>query len=700
MDTILSSLNPEQAKAAQHIDGALLILAGAGSGKTKTITTRLAYLIKAIGIPPESTLTLTFTNKAAGEMRARALGLLGGDIAHPPLLCTFHRFGLLLLKEHIHHLGRKPTFTLIDTDDQKRILKRLDPALLAQFSPAQILGFISSCKNKILSPESALAQAKTQNYKALSNAYALYNTFLEQNNMLDFDDLLLLSYQVLESNPDIARQVSQRYQYIMVDEYQDTNFLQVSLLRKLCTTHNNLCVVGDDDQSIYSWRGADIDHILHFEEIFDAQTITLTQNYRSREPILRAANALIAHNSARLGKELTSTRGSGEAITLLTSADEVQEANLIAKTIQSLLAKGISPKDIAVLFRLNALSRSIEEGFNRARIPYKLIGATRFYERAEIKDVLAYFHVIMDFHDDFSLSRIINIPKRGIGKVTQEKLFAHASSLGCSVYAAFKQGELAHLLSPTQTKQLQGLFDSLEILQSKLEESALGFLDTFDEIFALRSEQNVANDDIDRRANIEEFYGYFRDFFLQNPHCMLQDFFYELSLSSSTDVEAGESVSCMSVHSSKGLEFDYVFIVGCEEGFFPLLREEGDLQEERRLAYVAITRAKERLFLSHAFSRFYKGKRESLGISRFIKEAGIYDASPESTLGSSVDSGDEIAIDTPSGSTKLARGAAVKHKIFGFGVVQEVQKTGTYTRVRVNFGGNERVLLAEFVELV
>lgn len=699
MNIMLSSLNPEQAKAAQHIDGALLILAGAGSGKTKTITTRLAYLIKTIGIPPESTLTLTFTNKAASEMRTRALGLLGGDITHPPLLCTFHRFGLLLLKEHIYHLGRKPTFTLIDTDDQKRILKRLDPAFLAQFSPAQILGYISSCKNKILSPESARAQAKTQNYKALSSAYAAYNAFLEQNNMLDFDDLLLLSYQILESNPNIAHQVSQRYQYIMVDEYQDTNFLQVSLLRKLCTTHNNLCVVGDDDQSIYSWRGADIEYILHFEELFGAQKITLTQNYRSKDPILRAANALIAHNSARLGKDLISTRGSGEAIALLTSADEMQEANLIAKTIQSLFEKGVRPKDIAVLFRLNALSRSIEEGFNRARIPYKLIGATRFYERAEIKDVLAYFHVIMDFHDDFSLSRIINTPKRGIGKVTQEKLFAYASTLGCSVYTAFKQGGLAHLLSPTQTKQLQGLFDSMEILQAKLEESALGFLDAFDEVFALRSEQNLANDDIDRRANIEEFYGYFRDFFLQNPHYMLQDFFYELSLTSSSDVEVGESVSCMSVHSSKGLEFDYVFIVGCEEGFFPLLRDEGDLQEERRLAYVAITRAKDGLFLSHAFSRFYKGKRESLGISRFVKEAGIYDASPESVLSSGVDSGDEIAIDAPSGSAKLAKGAAVKHKLFGFGVVQEVQEFGTYTRVRVNFGGNVRVLLAEFVEL-
>ena len=697
MQQLLSQLNPAQAKAASHIDGALLILAGAGSGKTKTITTRLAYLIKVVGIPPQSTLTLTFTNKAASEMRLRALQLLGEQISHPPLLCTFHRFGLLFLREHIHQLGRKHDFTLLDSDDQKRIVKKLDSSY-AHFSPAQILGYISACKNKLITPSQAQQQAKSPNYRDLSKAYQSYQTFLEDNNMLDFDDLLLKSYEILASNAEIATMMSERYQYIMVDEYQDTNFLQVSLLQKLCTTHNNLCVVGDDDQSIYSWRGADISHILSFAKTFNAQTITLAQNYRSKEPILRAANALIAHNTSRLGKDLVSTRGDGDEIVLLSHSDETQEANTIASKIAALLQSGIAPMQIAILFRLNALSRSIEEGLNRAKIPYKLIGATRFYERAEIKDVLAYFRVVLNLSDNFSLSRIINVPKRSLGKIAQEKIFATANAKGLSVYEAYKQGLLESTLSLTQSKQLRTLFDTLELLQAKLQESALGFLDAFDESFALRVERSL--DDIDRRANIEEFYGYFRDFFMQNPHYSLEDLLYELSLSSSSDVEVGESVSCMSVHSSKGLEFDYVFIVGCEEGFFPLLREEGDLQEERRLGYVAFTRARERLFVSHAHSRFYKGKRETLAPSRFLKEARIYDASPESTLGSSVDSGDEIAIDTPSGSTKLARGAAVKHKIFGFGVVQEVQKTGTYTRVRVNFGGNERVLLAEFVELV
>ncbi|MBR2494063.1 UvrD-helicase domain-containing protein [Helicobacter sp.] len=695
MDTLLSTLNPAQAEAAQHIDGALLILAGAGSGKTKTITTRLAYLIKVVGIAPQSTLTLTFTNKAANEMRLRALQILGESCPplHPPLLCTFHRFGLLFLREHIHHLGRKHDFILLDGDDQKRIVKKLDFSY-AHFSPAQILGYISSCKNKLITPSQAQKQAKNQNYQDLSKAYQDYQAFLEKNNMLDFDDLLLKSYEILASNAEIATMMSERYLYIMVDEYQDTNFLQVSLLQKLCTTHNNLCVVGDDDQSIYSWRGADITHILHFAQIFDAKTITLAQNYRSKEPILRAANALIAHNTSRLGKDLVNTRGDGDEIVLLSHSDETQEANTIASKIAALLQNSIAPTQIAILFRLNALSRSIEEGLNRAKIPYKLIGATRFYERAEIKDVLAYFRVVLNLNDDFSLSRIINVPKRSLGKVAQEKIFSTASAHSLSVYEAYKQGVLDSILSPAQNKQLRTLFDSLEILQVKLQESALGFLDAFDESFALRVETSF--DDIDRRANIEEFYGYFRDFFMQNPHCGLDDLLYELSLSSSTDVEVGESISCMSVHSSKGLEFEYVFIIGCEEGFFPLLREEGDLQEERRLAYVAFTRAREKLFVSHAHSRFYKGKRETLARSRFIKEAKLL---PEDTNAHS-DNEPSINSQGLESSQDFSKGCAIKHKIFGLGIVQEVRKVGEQVYLRINFGGNVRLLLADFVQRV
>lgn len=690
MDKILDSLNPSQREAATHIDGALLILAGAGSGKTKTLTTRLAYLIDVVGIDPLSTLTLTFTNKAANEMRTRALSMLKNQNLPLPLLCTFHKFGLMFLKLYIHHLGRKPNFVLIDTDDQKRIVKKLDSALLANYTPANILGFISSCKNKMIFADQAQKEAKTPLFKDLSKAYAAYEAFLIEKNMLDFDDLLLLSYRVLEEHRDIALEVSSKYQYIMVDEYQDTNFLQVELLKKLCTTHENLCVVGDDDQSIYGWRGADIGYILGFDKTFErAKVIKLQENYRSKEPILRAANKLIAHNNKRLGKELKSTRGEGDEVEMISSADEVCEANTIAAMIKALIAKGVKPQEIAILFRLNALSRSIEEGLNRAQIPYKLIGATRFYERAEIKDVLAYFRLVINIDDDFSLSRIINVPRRGIGKVAQEKIFAPKigeKGENLSVHEAFSRGYFDKLLPSAQKSELGALFDTVKSLQEKLEESAMSFIDAFDEKLALRADSKAMQDDIDKRANIEEFYGYFRDFVKQNPHSSLDDFLNELSLSSSLDDDTQDCITCMSVHSSKGLEFDYVFIVGFEEGFFPLLREEGDMQEERRLGYVAFTRAKEKLFVSHARSRFYKGNRETLGLSRFAREAEILP---------SISDEDEIneAPNSGSSSGAIRKGDAVMHKIFGAGVVLEAQQN----KLKINFGGNVRVILSDFV---
>lgn len=685
MDTILASLNNAQREAATHIDGALLILAGAGSGKTKTITTRLAYLIQEVGIPPSSTLTLTFTNKAANEMRTRALALLQAPLTVPPLLCTFHRFGLLFLKFYIHHLGRAPTFNLLDTDDQKRVVKKLSPTLLAHYTPAQILGFISSCKNQIISPKQAIQEANSQKYKDLSLAYEAYDNFLQANNMLDFDDLLLLSYHILCANEQVAREVSMQYNYIMVDEYQDTNYLQIELLRKLCSTHNNLCVVGDDDQSIYSWRGADVNYILNFSAMFaKAHIIKLQENYRSKEPILRAANALIAHNHNRLGKDLISTQGDGEQVELISSENEVQEADTIATKIQELISQGESPQEIAILFRLNALSRSIEEGLNRARIPYRLIGATRFYERAEVKNALAYFRLILDYDDNFSLERIINIPRRGIGKVTQDKILATATHQNLSVHKALTQGKLDNILSISQKEALTELFATLDILRECLDKSALDFLEMFDEKIDLLSTTKNTQDDIDRRANIEELYGYFRDYILQNPHLGLDDFLNDLSLSSGLDVDIENSVCCMSVHSSKGLEFSYVFIVGLEEGFFPLVRDESDIQEERRLAYVAFTRAKNKLFLSNVHSRFYKGRREELGISRFVREAGIL---PNKQSAKKTNDNN---------AHTFAKGDVIKHKIFGMGIILAIQDD----KLTINFGGNMRSIMQEFVQKV
>ncbi len=675
----LDTLNPQQKQAVMHSDGALLILAGAGSGKTKTLTTRLAYLIQELGIPPSTTLTLTFTNKAANEMRQRALGMLQNSIATPPLLCTFHKFGLLFLKFHIHHLNREPNFVLLDSDDQKKIAKKLNDHIAYNAT----LNFISNCKNSLISPQEALQSFKTPQEKLLSQAYLKYNEFLEKNNMVDFDDLLLLTYKILESNPNLCEQISAHYQYIMVDEYQDTNLLQVEILKKLCTTHQNICVVGDDDQSIYSWRGADISYILNFKNTFkDSKIIKLETNYRSKKQILQAANKLISHNSKRLGKELISIKGNGKDIKYTAFFDETQEADSIAKEIKSLLNQGIKPQEIAILFRLNALSRSIEEGLNRAKIPYKLIGTIRFYERKEIKDILAYLRLILNPNDDFSLSRIINVPRRGIGKTTESKIFNIAQKHSLSVFESFRKNKLDSILSQSQSENLENLFENLENLKSTLNENLAQFIEDFSKTIDVLENEKL--DDIDRRANIEEFYGYFKDYIEKNKESGLEDFLSDLSLSSDLDAPFEESVCCMSVHSSKGLEFEYVFIIGLEEEFFPLIRDDGDMQEERRLGYVAFTRAKERLILSSVNSRFYKGKRTTLEKSRFLYEAEILKNDFISFAESS---------NSESSDDSFKKGDLVIHKIFGSGVIQEVQGE----KLKINFGGNVRLILSGFV---
>ncbi|MCK4974317.1 MAG: UvrD-helicase domain-containing protein, partial [Sulfurimonas sp.] len=346
-----------------------------------TIVSRLAYLIKGLGIPASNTLTLTFTNKAAKEMRERAYEMIN-DPAYPPLLCTFHKFGLLFLKFNIHLLNRENNFVVIDTDDKKRIIKKIN----SEIPTPLIASEISRYKNSLLSPDDAYKQAELYNYQQIAKVYEEYEAYLLENNLVDFDDLIALTYRLLEENPELARKTSEKYNYIMVDEYQDTNELQLKLLQKLCTSHNNLCVVGDDDQSIYGWRGAHIRNIMEFDQDFEGTKVfKLEENYRSKEPILKVANSLIEHNRSRLGKKLLPTRGSGEDVTILNSNDENEEARKIATKITKLLDSGVGANNIAILYRVNVLSRSIEEGLNRASIAYKLVGGLRFYDRAEIK---------------------------------------------------------------------------------------------------------------------------------------------------------------------------------------------------------------------------------------------------------------------------------------------------------------------------
>ncbi|TLT01914.1 ATP-dependent helicase [Aliarcobacter cibarius] len=682
-ENLLSSLNKSQQDAAQHIDGPLLILAGAGSGKTKTITTRLAFLI-SIGIDPKSILTLTFTNKAANEMRERAYSLLNSEeLNTPPLLCTFHKFGLLFLKFHISELDRKNNFIIIDSDDKRRVLKSINKDI-----PSALLSSeISKYKNSIMSPIEVKAQAQGKLYTEIADIYALYEEHLLKNNLVDFDDLLLLPYKILKNNEKLAKDISKKYQYIMVDEYQDTNELQYRLLRLLCTSHNNLCVVGDDDQSIYGWRGATIKNILNFNEHFDEATIVkLEENYRSTDTILNHANALIEHNRDRLGKKLVGTKDKGSSVKVYESNDENDESRKIVEDIKSLLASGEHAKDIAILFRVNALSRSLEEGFNKAGLNYKLVGGMKFYERTEIKDLIAYFRILTNLSDNFSIKRVINKPKRGIGATTIDKLEEKANELNISIFDLIQDStpdELSAVVGKKNSRTLKVFEASILDLREIMNESRMRLLDSFEDTFDYRASYDNLPDGFERQANIDEFYGYIRDYFIQNPHLDLKDFLNEIALESQNDEYTNESISMMSIHASKGLEFKHLFIIGLEEGFFPIIGDGTDIEEERRLGYVALTRAMDNLTLSFVHSRFYKGKRTQLNKSRFLVESGLVKGS--------------LVIEKQSGFKK---GDMVNHKIFGQGRVEKAVNAGKDYKLTINFGGQKREILSSFVEKV
>lgn len=680
MEKIFEKLNTSQTGAVKQTEGPVLILAGAGSGKTTTIVSRLAYLIDGLGIPASSTLTLTFTNKAAKEMRERASSMMN-NLAYPPLLCTFHKFGLLFLKFNIHLLNRQNNFVVIDTDDKKRIIKKINSELATPLIASEI----SRYKNSLLTPDDAYKQAEFFNYQQIAKIYEEYENYLLENNLVDFDDLIALTFRLLEENPELARATSDKYRYIMVDEYQDTNELQLKLLQKLCSAHNNICVVGDDDQSIYGWRGAHIRNIMEFDQDFKGTAVfKLEENYRSREPILKVANALIEHNRSRLGKKLIPTRGSGEDITILNSSDENEEARKIASKVAKLLDSGVKAEDIAVLYRVNVLSRSIEDGLNRAGIAYKLVGGLRFYDRAEIKDLISYLRVITNFHDDFSFKHIVNKPKRGMGKASVDKIELAAHANETSIFEYIKKTSLADLELLVKSKNAKTLKKFIKDIQSVAKaatEGTYNFIDILEETFHLKDIYKGLPDEVERVLNMDEFYGLFRDFVKNSPSASLDEFLNELTLQSEQDQVEGDSIYMMSIHASKGLEFDHIFIIGLEEGFLPLVGDGSDLEEERRLGYVSFTRAKDTLTLSHVDSRFYKGRRSDLQKSRFFNEAGLCEGS--------------LIVEK---NTAFKKGDLVRHKIFGTGRVNGVSKSGREFKLNINFAGTSRDILASFVE--
>jgi len=688
MKKVLEALNDAQREAVKHIDGPQLILAGAGSGKTKTLTTRLAYLISEVGIDPQNTLTLTFTNKAAKEMRERANALITHKTSSMPLLCTFHKFGLLFLKFHIEKLGRANNFVIIDSDDKKRIIKRIAKEQKIDLNIAFINSEISKYKNTLLNADEMIKKAELPDYKKIASIYKAYETEITENNLVDFDDLLMLTYQILEQDKELRKETSNRYQYIMVDEYQDTNELQFKLLELLASEHNNLCVVGDDDQSIYGWRGANIRNILEFSEYFkNTKTVKLETNYRSTSPILKAANELIEHNSQRIGKKLSSHKGEGIDVKVFHSLDESLESRAIAKEVKSLLAKGVSSDEIAVLYRINALSRSLEEGFTKEGLPFKLLGGMRFYDRAEIKDIISYFRLFSNPHDDFSLERVINKPKRAIGKVTVDKLKKAAFENQSSIFTLIKEKdvtELSTVVSKKAAASLKEFVEHIETLRNEIEHSLYNFIELFEELIGMKNFYASTPEGQERVLNIDEFYGYFREAIVKNPHLTLDVFLNDISLQSEQDQLDENAITIMSIHASKGLEFEHLYVIGLEEEFFPLLGDGCNMEEERRLGYVAITRAKSDLTLCYVDSRFYKGQRKRIDKSRFLSEAGLIQ-------------GESLKI-TKAPSFK--KGDLVKHKIFGIGRVQSATKSGREYKLKINFGGSKREILSSFVQSV
>jgi len=633
---LLAGLNPEQRKAVSHVEGPLLILAGAGSGKTRVLTHRVAWLLQVEHVRPDEVMAITFTNKAAGEMKERIEALVG-PVARTMWISTFHSMCARLLRREAQRIGYKSTFTIHDEDDRRRLIKRcmeelnVDPK---RYPPESISRQVSDAKNQLLGP----AQFREQGGRfaqVAADVYELYEKRHAEMNAMDFDDLLMKTVELLEGYPDRLEHYQRSFRYVLIDEYQDTNHAQYRLANLLAGAHNNLAVVGDDDQSIYSWRGADIRNILEFERDYpDAEVIRLEQNYRSTQQILDAANAVVTHNRRRKGKNLWTPRGEGALVQVVEVADERAEAQFVASEVQKLLEgeadgadRAYRPDEVAVLYRTNAQSRVLEEQFGRYAIAYQVIGGPKFYERAEIRDLVAYLTILVNPDDAQRLVRIVNTPKRGIGATSLQRLQGHAASVGESLWQTLRQADEVPGLSPAAVNGLLAFARIMEGLQAThagrpVAEIVRSVLDETGYEAALAAQKTLEAEG--RLENIEEFVGVAAEYDKRADEPSLDAFLQEISLYSDTDAYADTSslLTLMTLHNAKGLEFPVVFISGMEEGVFPHQRslDEQNVEEERRLAYVGITRAMDRLYLVHARARTLWGSAQYNIPSRFLDE--------------------------------------------------------------------------------
>ena len=667
---MIDNLNERQLEAVTNLDGPMLVLAGAGSGKTRVLTTKVAYLLDQKDISPRNILAITFTNKAAKEMKERIFNLVGRE-AFLIQISTFHSFGLKLLKENYELLGYDSNFTIIDADDSLTVIKKImkEQGIDSnKYNYRAIRSSISDNKNEMVSVKEFEKFVYTDYDKVVYEVYDEYEKSLKRSNAIDFDDLLLLPIKLFSEHKEVLEKYQEQYKYVFIDEYQDTNKPQYLMSKMISVKYKNITVVGDNDQAIFTWRGADYKNILNFEKDYpDAKVVILDENYRSTKTILKAANNVIKNNKIRKEKNLWTNNEEGTLIKYYKAFDEKDESGFVVKEIKKLIEEGINPNEICVLYRANAQSRNVEEAFLQSNISYRIVGSYAFYNRKEIKDLIAYLKLVHNEKDDVSLLRVINYPKRGIGSKSIENLGIIARNENCSLYEAINGGK---------EEEFKKIIESLKKEKDKM--SLTDFVDLVLDKTGIRESlknEHTLEADI-RLENLEEFKSITKNVEEADGIVNLEDFLDELSLvsdASENQKDEEDKVTLMTMHAVKGLEFDYVFVVGVEEGLFPHLNSmnsEEEIEEERRLAYVAITRARKKLYIINSRSRLLYGKVSSNVPSRFISEIGddlLDQEKKESIFNKKIVKEEMIT------NNDLKPGDLIKHDKYGNGVVLNIE---------------------------
>ncbi|MGF0039459.1 ATP-dependent helicase [Peptoniphilaceae bacterium SGI.131] len=709
---LLENLNDKQLEAVVNTEGPILILAGAGSGKTRVLTTKIAYLIEERGVRENNILAFTFTNKAAKEMKERVEVFLNKDISHM-WIGTFHSICSRLLRKNIHLLGYKQNFTIYDSQDSKTLIKEImkDLSIDEKYLPVNmVISKISDYKNRLVSPVEVIEKSIYERESQIGEIYKKYEARKKNNNALDFDDLILKTLELFTANKELREHYADIFSYVFVDEYQDTNKSQYELIKLLSYKNKNICVVGDSDQSIYSWRGADITNILNFEKDFkDAKVILLEQNYRSTSKILDAANELIRHNEDRREKNLwTQSKGGADIVFKLLNT-EYEEANQVIQNIYQMNNDGVAFKDMAILYRTNAQSRVLEEKLMAEKIPHKVIGGLKFYDRREVKDIIAYLSFIANPDDNLAFKRIVNMPKRGLGDTSVSKLEAYANATNQSIYDAVYD-ENIDVLSKATLAKFRQFTDFMTAFINLID--SYNIVDLVEEVFDQSGykamlESSKLIEDRSRIENISALISAITEFDRNTEDARLNDYLQSVSLLSDVDKTSDESaVSLMTIHAAKGLEYDVVYLTGMEDGLFPSLRalEEGGLEEERRLCYVAVTRAKKRLYIYASASRMTYGKSSYSKKSRFLEDmSGFFkdeskvngnifeveiDLFEEKRSRYKADIRERKARIEEAKNQEYSIGDRVSHKKFGVGMIVQIKDAVSGKELLISFEKN------------